>query len=114
MTIADPVNESDAQAPPTQAEGEASRFSVTRTQWGGQARPLIQIETALLVAMFAIGATGYFRLSARMDGLNGRMDGLNTRMDGLSARMDTRMDRLDAKIDAGIKELRDLILSQGN
>ena len=69
-------------------------------------RPLIQIETALLVAMFAIGATGYFRLSARMDSLN-------TRVDGLSDSMNARMDRLDAKIDAGIKELRDLILSQG-
>ena len=76
-------------------------------------RPLIQIETALLVAMFAIGATGYFRLSARMDSLNTRMDSLNTRVDGLSDSMNARMDRLDAKIDAGIKELRDLILSQG-
>ena len=87
-------------------------------------RPLIQIETALLVAMFAIGATGYFRLSARMDSLNTRVDGLgdsmNARMDSLNSKMDSlntsvnaRMDRLDAKIDAGIKELRDLILSQG-
>ena len=83
-------------------------------------RPLIQIETALLVAMFAIGATGYFRLSARMDTLNTRMDSLNTRMDGLSARMDglnasvsARMDDLDDKIDGGTKEIRDLILSQG-
>ena len=76
-------------------------------------RPLIQIETALLVAMFAIGATGYFRLSARMDSLNTRMDGLSTRMDSLSASVNARMDRLDDKIDAGIKEIRDLILSQG-
>ena len=80
-------------------------------------RPLIQIETALLVAMFAIGPTGYFRLSARMDSLNTRVDGLsdsmNARMDSLNTSVNARMDRLDAKIDAGIKELRDLILSQG-
>ncbi|MXW39965.1 MAG: hypothetical protein F4Z75_02170 [Synechococcus sp. SB0668_bin_15] len=113
MTLADPVSKSDAQTPPPQAEGEGSRFSVPRTPWGGQVRPLIQIETALLVAMFAIGATGYFRVSARMDGLNTRIDGLSARMDGLSARMDARLDRLDAKIDASTKELRDLILSQG-
>ena len=87
MTVADPAGKPDAQAPPTQAESKASRFS-------------------LLVVMFAIGATGYFRLSARMDGLNARMDGLSTSVNA-------RMDRLDDKIDAGIKEIRDLILSQG-
>ena len=83
-------------------------------------RPLIQIETALLVAMFAIGATGYFRLSGRVDNLNTRMDGLSVRMDGLSTSLNARMDhldakidRLDAKIDEGFKELRELILSQG-
>ena len=106
MPLADPVSESGARTPPPQAEGEGSHFSQPRTPWGGQVRPLIQIETALLVAMFAIGATGYFRVSARIDGLNGRVD-------GLSASLNARMDRLDAKIDASTKELRDLILSQG-
>ncbi len=77
IAITDPVSKSDAQVPPTHPR-----------------QPLIQIDTVLLVAMFTIGATGYFRLSARMD--------------GLSTSANARMDRLDAKVDAGIKELRNL------